>query len=394
MPANRVVIVGGGVIGSSIALHLCRDRRQSVVTVVERDPSYRRASSLLAMGGIRQQFSSAPNVALAQHSVRFYQDFDQALRVPGHEPRARFRQRGYLFLVNDALATRFEERVERQRELGARVDRLAVDAIRRRLPDLVLDDIRFGVFGPDDGYADPRAVLAGFRHAAQAAGAAYVSGAVAEVVRKRDEASGVRLKTGEVIDAGAVVNAAGPYAATVATCAGVTVPVEPVRQQLFRCALPRTWPYRFPVVIDPTGVHWRHEDPDETSVRDRIIVARTKLDEPPGENFVCDMSRWDREFRPPLVARLPALEEAELLDGWAGLYEMTPDHNPVLGEHPDLARFYVANGFSGHGLMMAPAVGAAMAELVRHDRTTSFDLAPFDPGRFARGAPFHDEAMV
>lgn len=393
MSAHRIVIVGGGVIGSSIAYHLCRDRRQSVVTVVERDPSYRRASSFLAMGGVRQQFSSAPNIALAQHSVRFYQEFDQVLRVPGHEPRARFRQRGYLFLVNDALAARFEQRFTRQRDLGARVERLSVDAIRDRLPDVVLDDIRFGVFGPDDGYADPRAVLTGFRHAAIAGGATYVTGSVAKVLRERGDASGVRLETGQVIDAGAVVNAAGPYAAAVATCAGVAAPVVPVRQQLFRCALPRTWPYRFPIVIDPTGVHWRHEDPDETS-GDRIVVARTKLDEPEGENFACDMGRWAREFRPPLVARLPALEEAELLDGWAGLYEMTPDHNPVLGEHPELSRFYLANGFSGHGLMMAPAVGAGMAELVRSGRTSTVDLAPFDPGRFARGEPFWDDATI
>ena len=394
MSTDRVLIVGGGVIGSSIAYHLCRDRFAGTVTVVERDPTYRRASSFLAMGGIRQQFSSQANVRLAQHSVRFYRRFDDALRVAGHTPRAHFRQRGYLFLVNDDLTDRFARRYARQRALGATVERLSVDAIRDLVPDLVLDDIRFGVFGPDDGYANPREVLAGFRHAAAAAGAEYVTGAVVEVQRQGGRACGVTLESDERIAASAVVNAAGPFAAGLGVLAGAEVPVVPVRQQLFRCALPRTWPYRFPVVIDPTGVHWRHEDPAGPADPDRIVVARTRLDEAPGENFTCDMRRWDHDFRPPLVTRLPAFGDATLLEGWAGLYEMTPDHNPVLGEHPDLGRFYLANGFSGHGLMMAPAAGAAMAELIRDGRSTSLDITPFDVGRFARGDLLWDDAMI
>ena len=106
------------------------------------------------------------------------------------------------------------------------------------------------------------------------------------------------------------------------------------------------------------------------------------------------MSRWDTEFRPALVARLPALDAAELVDGWAGLYEMTPDHNPIIGEHPDLDRFYVANGFSGHGLMMAPAVGAAMADLIQTGASSRLDITAFDPGRFARGETLWDDALI
>ena len=394
MSTDRIVIVGGGVIGSSIAYHLCHDHFVGAVTVVERDPTYRRASSFLAMGGVRQQFNSQANIRLAQYSVRFYQHFDDILRVAGHTPRVHFRQRGYLFLVNDDLSDRFEERYKRQRALGAMVKRLNVNAIRDLVPDLALNDIRFGIFGPDDGYADPRNVLAGFRAAAGAAGAEYVTGEVIKVQQQGGRACGVTLKSGEWIAASAVVNAAGPFAASLGVLAHAKVPVMPVRQQLFRCALPQTWPYRFPVVIDPSGVHWRHEDPEDLSDPDRIVVARTKLDETPGENFTCDMSRWEHDFRPPLVMRLPALSDATLLEGWAGLYEMTPDHNPVLGEHPDLARFYIANGFSGHGLMMAPAVGAAMAELIRDGRSMSIDITPFDIGRFARDELFWDDTMI
>ena len=394
MTAARIVIVGGGVMGSSIAWHLRAGGAEVDVTVVERDPTYRRASSFLAMGGVRQQFSSAANIRLAQHSVRFYRQFDDAMGAPGARPRAWFRQRGYLFLVNDAMVERFERRYATQRSLGAHVERLGVEAIRARVPDLRLDDIRFGLFGPDDGYANPREVLAGFRRGAEAAGAAFVTGAVTGVTVTGGQVRGVTLDDGTTVAANALVNAAGPFAARLAALAGVDLPVTPVRQQLFRCALPHRWPHRFPVVIDPTGVHWRHDDPTTPDGPDRIVVAKTRLDEPAGENFDCDLSRWETDFRPPLVRRLPAFETLELIEGWAGLYEMTPDHNPLLGAHPDVGGFYVANGFSGHGLMMSPAVGAAMAELLTTGTSARLDITPFDPQRFARGETFHDDAMI
>ena len=394
MPDNRIVIVGGGVIGSSIAYHLTRQDFGREVVVIERDPTYRRASSALAMGGIRQQFSSLANIRLAQHSIRFYAHFSETLRTPSHTPDAGFRQRGYLFLVNDAMAERFELRLARQRKLGAKVNRLATADVQRLVPDLRTDDIRFGVFGPDDGYANPRLVLAGFRHAAEAAGARFLADEVTGIDQADGQVRGVTLASGAQVGAHVVVNAAGPFAARLGVLAEVEVPVRPVRQQLFRCALPRTWPYRFPVVIDPTGVHWRHEDPDADDERDRIIIAHTKMDEDPGEIFACDMTRWQPDFLEPLVHRIPALAAIELVNGWAGLYEMTPDHNPVIGEHPDLRGFYLANGFSGHGFMMAPAVGQALAELITMGRSHTIDISPFDVTRFARGEPFWDDAMI
>ena len=230
--------------------------------------------------------------------------------------------------------------------------------------------------GPDDGYANPREVLAGFRHAAAAAGATYVTGEVTRLRVATGRVRGVTLHDGTLLDARAVVNAAGPFAARLAALADLALPVEPVRQHLFRCELPCHWPHRFPVVIDPGGVHWRHDDPVAPGDPDRIIVARTRLDEPPGENFECDGDRWAVDFRPPLVARLPAFEAAELVEGWAGLYEMTPDHNPVLGEHPELTGFHLANGFSGHGLMMAPATGSGPGGVARDRRV--------DPSRHQR----------
>jgi glycine/D-amino acid oxidase-like deaminating enzyme len=237
-------------------------------------------------------------------------------------------------------------------------------------------------------------VLKGFQQAAVAAGADYLADEVVGVNVKGDRVIGVRLASGTTIDSPLVVNAAGPWAGQIAALAGLDVPIQPMRQMLFRATLPHQWPHRFPVVIDPDGVHWRHDDPATPDDPDKIIVALTKWDEPYGENFSPELTRWDREFLPALVRRLPAFAKLSNPEGWAGLYEMTPDHNPALGEHPALRGFIFANGFSGHGLMMSPATGKIVSELVRTGKSTTFDVGIFAPDRFERGALVHDAATI
>jgi FAD-dependent oxidoreductase domain-containing protein 1 len=392
--AADVVIIGGGVVGSSAAWRLRQDGFTGRIVVVERDRSYARASSFLAMGGIRQQFGSAVCVRMVQHSVQLWREFDTRLRTATHAPRAWFRARGYLFLADDANADALAAREAAQAEAGALQQRLSVDEIRALVPGLALDDIRFGLFGPDDGYANPREVLFGFRAGAEAAGVEYLEDAVTGVHTRGGRVAGITLASGDRLDAPVVVNAAGACAGRVAALAGVPVPVEPVRQLLFRCTLPHTWPSRFPMVIDPGGVHWRHDDALASGDPDRIILAFTKWDEPAGENLECDDVRWETEFYPALVRRLPAAVDVSDVHGWAGHYEMTPDHNPVLGEHPALGGFIVASGFSGHGLMMSPATGLVVSELVRLGESRTFDILPFAVDRFARGALVRDGATI
>jgi glycine/D-amino acid oxidase-like deaminating enzyme len=393
MRTAEIVIIGGGVMGSSIALHLRRDGFTGRLLVLERDPTYARASSALAMGGIRQQFGSEVNVRLVQHSVAFWRGLDALADRYGHRSRANFRQRGYLFLVHGDQVPAFEQRLKLQASLGAKVERLERGEIARRIPDLALDDIAFGVFGADDGYASPREVLSTLRACAAGAGAEYLSAEVVAIHREAQRIAGVGLADGGRIATRTIVNAAGPWAARVASLAGLELPVAPQRQLLFRAALPGRWPYRFPMVVDPTGVHWRHDDPDHVSDLDRIVVARTRADEPPGENFDPDPKRWDADFLPPLLRRMPRFKDLKLIEGWAGLYEMTPDHNPLIGRH-ELEGLWVAAGFSGHGLMMSPAIGQAMSELIRLGRAATVDVAPLAVDRFARGAPLHDGALI
>ena len=167
-----------------------------------------------------------------------------------------------------------------------------------------------------------------------------------------------------------------------------------MRQMLFRCTLPHTWPYRFPMLIDPGGVHWRHDDAVDAGGADRLIAAFTNWGEGAGERFEADLSRWSREFYPAMIRRVPSLAGVTDIEGWAGLYEMTPDHNPVIGSHPQLEGFLFAAGFSGHGLMMSPATGVIISEMVLGGRSETFDVALFAPDRFARGALVHDAATI
>ncbi|HEY2026348.1 MAG TPA: FAD-binding oxidoreductase, partial [Gemmatimonadaceae bacterium] len=189
-------------------------------------------------------------------------------------------------------------------------------------------------------------------------------------------------------------NAAGAYAAAVGRAAGVTLPVDPVRQHLFRLELDAAPEPRIPMVFDPDGTHWRLDDARTASDAECLIIGRSRSDEPVGENFDCDCRRLDSEMLPTLRRRHPGIAVRSVVEGWAGLYEMTPDHNALLGEHPSLPGFVVAAGFSGHGLMMAPATGRAIAELIADGQSDTFDIAPLAVDRFERGQPFVDGALV
>ena len=190
------------------------------------------------------------------------------------------------------------------------------------------------------------------------------------------------------IPADRIVIAAGAYSTPLGVLAGIDIPITPVRQQLFRCELPRPWAYEFPMTVDPGGVHWRGDFNNE------IVIAKTKLDEPPGVRFGCEIDRYYEDFLPDLVRRLPEFRDLKLVFGWGGLYEMTADHNPILDRHPEKEWLYIAGGFSGHGLMMSAAVGKLMSELIRTGRFETVDASALNYSRFAKNELFRDEAMI
>lgn len=359
MKTADIVIIGGGVVGSSIAFSLLQDGFRGRVTVMERDSSYQFASSALALGGVRQQFMSSINIRMVQYSLGVIAGF----------PECDFHQRGYLFLGDDTNWERLKRRYEIQKSLGAECEILDVAGIRELVPELHCDDLKGALFGPRDGYVDPRATLRAFRSKAERLGATYVSGDVQ------------KMESGPLY-----VIAAGAYSGEVAKRFGFEVPITPVRQQLFRCSLPRPWTYEFPVVIDPGGAHWR------SSVNNEIVIAKSNPEEPPGFRFGGDLDRFYNIVKPEIARRLPEFLGLNLIFGWGGLYEMTPDHNGIIDKLAD--NLYIAAGFSGHGLMMSAATGKLMSELIRNGRFETLDASVLSIDRFARNQLFIDESMI
>ncbi|MEO8190500.1 MAG: FAD-binding oxidoreductase [Acidobacteriota bacterium] len=385
MASAGVVIVGGGVIGCSVAYHLRRAGFSESIHVLERDSSYRHASSRLAFGGIRQQYATEVNARMAQRSVEFYRRFDSEMEVDGRTANGRFRQRGYLFLANSGNADGFSRRFEKMRSVGVAVEKIDRDRMLRLVPGMNVADLEFGLFGPQDGYGDPIGVLAGFRAKTESLGVEFVEGDLEAIDVRQGRISAVRAG-GRTLETERVVCAAGAFSRSVGQLADASIPVTPVRQQLVRAALPRPWAFEFPVVIDPTGVHWRSAEGNA------IVIARTETNEPEGENFTADANRL-AALQPVLTHRVPELAGLEPVMSWAGLYEMTADHNGILGEHPDRPGLYLACGFSGHGLMMAPATGEILAAMLM-EHEPFVDVSALSVDRFRTGKLFQDEAMI
>jgi FAD-dependent oxidoreductase domain-containing protein 1 len=384
----EVVIIGGGVVGSSIAFNLLADGFKGKIVVLERDPTYEHASSSLATGGVRQQFGTAINIQLSRYSVRFYERFDEIMTVDEEKGHAEFQQVGYLFLGNQQNWPALRRRLAVQRDHRVAVEVLNRDAIHRIVPGLTTDDLEGATFGPKDGVLDPSGVLQGFVRKAKSLGAEFMHDEVVEITRDNQGVSGIRTKKEVHVASRLVVNAAGPWAREVARAAGVDIPVVPVRRQIFVCLPSSEVQCRFPLVIDPGGAHWRSE------TGGRILVAKAKRDEPPGFNFTWDRSYFTDEIWPELAHRYPPFDRLRLERGWAGLYAVTPDENAIYGEHPELRGFYLANGFSGHGLMMAPATGKVMSEILRLGASKTIDVSCLSLERFETGELIREEAVI
>ncbi len=367
-----VAIVGGGIIGASIAYHLAA-RGVPGVVVFEREEELGTGSTGKCAGGVRLQFSTAANVEMSRISIAALKRFEDELAQP-----VDFKQNGYLFvLTREEHLDTFRKNAEKQRALGVPVDVISPEQARRIVPLLRVDDLVGATFCHEDGIANPHAIVQGYARGARGLGAAFL---------KSSEVTSMEVTSGRVVSLAAggerfeverVVNAAGPWAKLIAKMAGVHLPVEPVRRQYF-ITKPLEWiPDSFPLLIDwGTGVYMHKESGG-------MLVGESDTNEPPSFHQQVD---WDflATVSEHAVARIPRLQEAEIATGVAGLYEVSPDHNAILGPVPGIENFFCANGFSGHGMQHAPAVGLAIAELMTEGAARSVDLAPYDIARFSR----------
>ncbi|HEX8747924.1 MAG TPA: FAD-binding oxidoreductase [Pyrinomonadaceae bacterium] len=380
-----VVIIGGGIVGASIAYHLaeagCRD-----VLVIEREAHQGKGSTGKSMGGVRAQFSTPVNILMSLYSIDFFSRFEEATGYP-----ADYRPHGYLFVATSERHLDYL-RANRERQIGLglkQVELVSRDDIVEIVPQLRSDDIAGGTFCPTDGFVDPHSVMMGFMLRAREQGARlWLSTEVSGIEVENGEVSAVATSRGRVMTRN-VVNAAGAWAARVARLAGCELPVEPLRRQLVPTEPFDKLPARFPMVIDmSTGFHFRREGR-------RILLAWNDPEERPGFKSDFDLS-FIEKILVRAASRVPCLAEAEVNPqrAWAGLYEMTPDHHAIIGRAPGVVGLFLANGFSGHGVMHSPATGRLISELILYNETRLLDAWPLRPERFSEGDLLREAAIL
>jgi sarcosine oxidase subunit beta len=372
MTTADVVIVGGGVIGASIAYHLSL-RGVGRVIVLERDRLGSGSTGKNA-GGIRLQFSTEVNVRLSQRALPRLEAFKDEMGV---DPQ--LHQVGYLFLITaERDVSPFERSLALWHRLGVPVERLTAPEAQARFPELRVDDVRFATFCARDGYADPHSILQGYVARARERAVEFREGAeVTGIELQEGRVSAVRA-AGDRIVCGTVIDAAGAWGRRIGAMAGLDLPISPLRRHIFVTTPVPGLDHEFPLTIEfASGLYFHRESGG---------VLLGMADPNDGPSFD-DSVNWD--FLPTVVehalARLPVLERATVKTGWAGFYEDTPDRHPILGPVDEVPGFISATGFSGHGLMHAPAAGEVIAQVVCGE-PPSVDISALRSDRFAKGA--------
>jgi sarcosine oxidase subunit beta len=404
METADVVIIGSGIVGSSVAYHLAQAGCTNVL-VLEREAHQGKGSTGKSMGGVRAQFSTPVNIQMSKYSIDFFSKFDE---VVGHP--ADYRAHGYLFCAtNENHLAYLKANRERQNALGVtNVEWVTPEDIVKLVPQLRIDDILGGTFCATDGFVDPHSVMMGFMLNARERGVrlwldtqvtgidlecgdpAPLSNALTSQRSPKEGSriAGVQTSRG-LISTRVVVNAAGPWAAQIAKMAGAELPVEPLRRQLVPTEPFDQLPKRFPMVIDmSTGFHFRREGKG-------ILLAWNDPEETTGYKTEFDTT-FVEKILTRAASRVPVLAEAEVNPrrAWAGLYEMTPDHHAIIGPAPDVRGLYFVNGFSGHGVMHSPAAARVAADLILQGHSDLIDATQLGVERFREGRTLQETAVL
>jgi sarcosine oxidase, subunit beta len=384
MQTAEVVIIGGGIVGSSIAYHLTASGCHNVL-VIERESAQGKGSTGKSMGGVRAQFSTPVSIQMSLYSIPFYASFEERLGFP-----CDYRPQGYLFCAtNENQMSYLRTNYAQQVKMGLKnVSLIAGNEIRGMFPQLRADDIIGGSFCSTDGFVDPYSAMNGFMSSAAEHGATiWKNTTVTGFTHDANSITSVET-TRDSIATRKVVNCAGAWAAGVATLAGVDLPVEPLRRMLVPSEPFDNFPHTAPMIVDMSnGFHFRPEARG-------FLLAWNDPKETPGYKTDFDPAFVEKILtraadRVPCFADLPVNPKR----AWAGLYEMTPDHHPILGESP-MPGFFLANGFSGHGVMHAPATGKILSDLILTGKTDLIDASLLNLSRFAEGKLIHETAVL
>jgi len=380
-----VVIIGGGIVGSSIAYHLaeagCTD-----MLIIEREDRQGMGSTAKSMGGVRAQFATPINIRMSLYSIDLFSKFEEAT---GHT--AGYRPQGYLFVATSERQLDYlKANLRQQQACGVTNAELVTrEDIVKTVPQLIADDVTGGSFCPTDGFVDPYSVMTGFSKRARERGARlWLETEVTGIDVDQGKVNGVNTSRGYV-STRSVINAAGPWAAGVAKLAGIEIPVEPLRRQIVKTEPFESLSSRLPMVIDmSSGFHFRPEgssfllawpDPEQTH------GFRTDFD----YGFI-------EKILTRAVNRVPVFADVEVNPRrcWAGMYEMTPDHHAIIGAAPGVQGMFLANGFSGHGVMHSPATGKIVSELIMEGSSSFADAPMLRAERFAEGDLLKETAVL
>ncbi|XP_051494658.1 FAD-dependent oxidoreductase domain-containing protein 1 isoform X2 [Apus apus] len=417
-----VVVVGGGVVGWSVAywLKVLEGRRHGMrVLVVERDPTYSQASTVLSVGGIRQQFSLPENIRMSRFSASFLRNINEHLGVPNEPPiDIQFQPSGYLFLASPKDAAALEATVQLQREEGAQVALMSPTQLKEKFPWMNTQDVAVGSYGlENEGWFDPWTLLNAFRRKAVSLGVYSCSGEVRGFVTSAEdlmpplgsEPETARIKYVHIhmpdsleyqpVACAIVVNAAGAWAGELLQARGLPgglrqppLPIQPRKRYVFSWHCPDGPGLSCPFLIDTTGAYFRRD-----GIAGNYLggMSPSEEEEPDPSDLSVDDGFFQERVWPLLARRVPSFESLRPRGSWAGYYDYnTFDRNGVLGPHPKLENLFLAAGFSGHGLQHAPAAGRAVAELVVKGRYESLDLQRLGWRRLVEGEPLEEDGVV
>ncbi|XP_066463365.1 FAD-dependent oxidoreductase domain-containing protein 1 [Eleutherodactylus coqui] len=420
-----VVIVGGGIMGWSVAYWVKKLQTQRTtfkVVVVERDPSYSHASTVLSAGGIRQQFSRPENIQMSLFGADFLRNVNDYLGIEnGDRIDIQFNPSGYLFLSSEKSAEILEENYRVQREQGAKVALLSPDQLKKKFPWINIQDVALASYGlENEGWFDPWTLLNAFRQKALSMGVLHCHGEVVGfdyVTREMLTAEGDSINLKRIkqvivqtqnsletqhVECMAVVNTAGAWSSKVAEMVGighgnpgtyeVKLPVEPRKRYVYMFHCPNGPGLDCPLLIDSTGAYFRREGLGGNYIGG---MSPTEEEEPDTSNLDVDHNYFQEKVWPLLAHRVPVFESLKVKSAWAGYYDYnTFDQNGIIGAHPLVQNLYFACGFSGHGLQQAPAVGRGLAELMHEGRFITLNLSCFDFKRVIIQQPVLERNIV
>jgi FAD-dependent oxidoreductase domain-containing protein 1 len=381
----NIVVIGGSIMGSSIAYHMAMAGEAAAVTVIEPDLGYERAAAPRSAGGVRLMHSLPENIEMSRYGQTVYRDFARLMDVDGEPGVFPFREYGYLHLVAGTKGIQaIEQNWRTQTELGVPNELLDRTAISERFPLLRTDDIDAGLFGPQDGFIDPYAAVTGMRRKAISLGVEYIQDRVVALQANGTSVEGVVLASGRVVNAEAAVNVAGAWAPEICAMVGMPIPVEPLSRPTFYFET-EDHIDPMPLTKDPSGVAFRTEG-------NGFATGMTRHDSAGGFKWdvdEADHNLFETELWPAMAHRVPSFERLKLKRTWSGHYAMNRlDGNAIIGPWVGgLENFYVAAGFSGAGLQKGPAIGRAVTELLLHGRYQTIDLSRLSYQRIIDNAP-------